>query len=194
MVSKGKISDIFRSRASGTGRRAVLRLGAAAFATAAAGPALAGMTGRGHARVLTLRNLHTEETVRAAYWADGVWQADGLSRINHVLRDFRTGEVMDIDPDLLDLMYRLAALVGRDEPFDVYSGYRSPRTNAQLADGSSGVARKSLHMQGKAVDLRLPGVKLSSLRRAAMSLQAGGVGYYPRSGFIHVDTGAVRFW
>ncbi len=193
-MSKGAISETSRGQAAAAGRRAVLRIGAAALVTAAAGPALAGMTGRGRVRALTLRNLHTDETVRATYWADGMWQADGLSKINHVLRDFRTGDVMDIDPDLLDLMHRLAALVGRDEPFDVYSGYRSPRTNAQLADQSSGVARKSLHMQGKAVDLRLPGVKLSSLRRAAMSLQAGGVGYYPRSGFIHVDTGAVRFW
>lgn len=192
-MSKGVNLEISGCQPARTGRRAALRLGAAAFVAAAAGPALAGITGR-PVRMLTLRNLHTEETVRATYWADGVWQVDGLRRINHVLRDFRTGEVMDIDPGLLDLMHRLAALAGTDRPFEVYSGYRSPRTNAQLADQNSGVARKSLHMQGKAVDLRLPGVKLSSLRRAAMSLQAGGVGYYPRSGFIHVDTGAVRFW
>jgi uncharacterized protein YcbK (DUF882 family) len=132
--------------------------------------------------------------VRATYWADGVWQADGLREINHVLRDFRTGDVTDMDSGLLDLMHRLAALAGRDGPFEIYSGYRSRRTNSQLANQSKGVARKSLHMQGKAVDLRLPGVELSSLRRAALSLQGGGVGYYPRSGFIHVDTGPVRFW
>jgi len=132
--------------------------------------------------------------VRATYWADGVWQPDGLRKINHVLRDFRTGDVMDIDPGLLDLMYRLRALVGTDEPFEIISGYRSPRTNAQLARQSSGVAKKSLHMEGKAVDLRLPGMKLSSLRRAALSLRGGGVGYYPKSGFIHVDTGRIRFW
>lgn len=144
--------------------------------------------------MLALRNLHTGETTRATYWADGAWQAAGLREINHILRDFRTGDVVDIDPALLDLMHRLAALFGTDEPFEIFSGYRSPRTNAKLAGQSAAVARKSLHMQGKAADLRLPGVVLSSLRRVAMSLHAGGVGYYPRSGFIHVDTGRVRFW
>ena len=193
MASEGSVPEISGRRTAGIGRRAALRLGAAAFATVAAQPALAGVLGI-PARALALRNLHTDEMVRATYWADGVWQPDGLREINHVLRDFRTGDVVDIDPGLLDLMHRLTALVGTDEPFEVISGYRSPRTNAQLARQSSGVAKKSLHMQGKAVDLRLPGVKLSSLRRAAMSLQAGGVGYYPKSGFIHVDTGRIRFW
>lgn len=171
----------------------MLRLGVAAFVTTAAGPALAGIAGP-PVRALALHNLHTQETVRATYWADGAWQADGLREINHVLRDFRTGDVTEIDPGLLDLMHRLATLVGADAPFDVYSGYRSPRTNARLAGQNSGVATKSLHMQGKAADLRIPGVALSSVRRAAISLQGGGVGYYPRSGFIHVDTGRVRFW
>ena len=192
-MSRGVIPEISGSRAAATGRRAVLRLGIAAVVTAAAGPARAGLA-RPPMRALALRNLHTDEMVRATYWADGAWQTDGLREINHVLRDFRTGDVKDIDPGLLDLMHRLAALAGTDQPFEIISGYRSPRTNAQLADQGSGVAKKSLHMQGKAVDLRLPGVKLSSLRRAALSLQGGGVGYYPRSGFIHVDTGSVRFW
>jgi uncharacterized protein YcbK (DUF882 family) len=193
MVSEGAFPEISGSQAAGIGRRAALRLGVAAFTAAAAGPALAGVAGL-PARALTLRNLHTHEMVRATYWADGAWQADGLRKINHVLRDFRTGDVMDIDPGLLDLMHRLAALVGTDQPFEVYSGYRSPRTNARLANQSSGVAKKSLHMQGKAVDFRMPGMKLSGLRRAALSLQGGGVGYYPKSGFIHLDTGRVRFW
>ena len=192
-MSRGAIPEISGCQMAATGRRAVLRLGVAAFVTAVAGPAFAGIAGR-TVRALALRNLHTDEMVRATYWADGAWQADGLRTINHVLRDFRTGDVVDIDPGLLDLMHRLAAVAGTDQPFEIISGYRSPRTNAQLANQSSGVAKKSLHMQGKAVDLRLPGVKLSSLRRAAISLQGGGVGYYPRSGFIHVDTGRVRFW
>ncbi|MDH3229282.1 MAG: DUF882 domain-containing protein [Alphaproteobacteria bacterium] len=193
MVSEGAFPEISGSQAARIGRRAALRLGVAALVTAAAGPAFAGIARR-PVRALALRNLHTHETVRATYWADGSWQADGLREINYVLRDFRTGDVVDIDAGLLDLMHRLAALVGTDQPFEIISGYRSPRTNAQLANQSSGVAKKSLHMEGKAVDLRLPGVKLSSLRRAAISLQGGGVGYYPKSGFIHVDTGRVRFW
>jgi uncharacterized protein YcbK (DUF882 family) len=193
MVTKGKNQDHSRAGTAVAGRRAVLRLGIAALVTTTAGPAFAAPAGSS-ARMLALRHLHTEETVRATYWADGAWQVDGLREISHVLRDFRTGDVVDMDPDLLDLMHRLAALVGANQPFEVYSGYRSPRTNAKLADQSSGVARKSMHMLGRAADLRLPGVNLSSLRRAALSLQEGGVGYYPRSGFIHVDTGPVRFW
>ena len=145
-------------------------------------------------RSLALHNLHTDERVRATFWADGAWQPKGLDAINHILRDYRTGDIRAIDPDLLDLMHRLATLVGTDGPFEIISGYRSPRTNSQLARNSSGVAKKSLHMEGMAVDLRLPGVKLASLRRAAISLQSGGVGYYPKSGFIHIDTGRVRYW
>ena len=193
MALKGAISKNCDVRGGLIGRRTALRLGVAGIATAVAGPALAGVGVRNE-RTLSLRNMHTGERVRATYWAEGAWQVDGLRDINRVLRDFRTGDVADMDPGLLDLMHRLARLTETEAPFEVISGYRSPRTNAQLASRSSGVAKKSLHMQAKAVDLRLPGIKLSSLRRAAMSLQGGGVGYYPRSGFIHVDTGRVRFW
>ncbi len=193
MVSEGSFPEITGSQAAGVGRRALLRLGVGAIAAAAAGPALAHAK-RLPARSLTLRNLHTDELVRATYWADGAWQPDGLREINHVLRDFRTDDVARMDPGLLDVMHRLAKLVDADAPFEIISGYRSPRTNAQLARNSSGVAKRSLHMEAKAVDLRMPGVRLSHLRRAAVSLEAGGVGYYPRSGFIHVDTGRVRFW
>lgn len=193
MALEGLVSGSRDARAGRIGRRALLRLGVAGIAAAAAGPALAGIGIRGE-RALSLRNLHTGEQLRTTYWAEGAWQVDGLREINHVLRDFRTGDEIEMDPDLLDLMHRLARLTGADAPFEVISGYRSPRTNAQLARQSSGVAKNSLHMQGKAVDLRLPGVKLSSLRRAAMSLQGGGVGYYPKSDFIHIDTGRIRFW
>lgn len=175
------------------GRRGVLRLGVAALAAAAPRPAFAGLQGE-QPRALALHNLHTEERVRATYWSDGEWRPNGLRKINHLLRDFRTGDIVEIDTDLLDLMHRLATLVGTDQPFEIISGYRSSRTNELLAVRSPGVAKKSLHMQGKAVDLRLPGMELSSLRQAALSLQGGGVGYYPKSGFIHIDTGRVRFW
>lgn len=192
MVLKGENSEL-RELASGIGRRAVLCGGIAMVTASAAAPAFA-MVGPYSERHLAIRNLHTGETVRTMYWARGVWQADGLREIAHIMRDFRTGERMDIDPDLLDQLHGLASLTRTDEPFEIYSGYRSPSTNAQLARQSSGVARKSFHMQGRAVDLRLPGVKISSLRRSAMSLRLGGVGYYPKSGFIHIDTGPVRSW
>jgi len=193
MAKEGFVPGISGGRAAGIGRRAVLRLGVAASLSVAAGPALAAL-GNGRPRALALRNLHTEETVRATYWSDGTWQPEGLREINYLLRDFRTGDVVDIDPQLLDLMYRLAALIRTEQPFEIISGYRSPATNAELARQSSGVAKNSMHLQGKAVDLRVPDIRLSGLRRAAVSLHGGGVGYYPKSGFIHVDTGRVRYW
>jgi uncharacterized protein YcbK (DUF882 family) len=111
-----------------------------------------------------------------------------------VLRDFRTGDIEVIDPQLLVLLHKISQRIGKDEPFDVISGYRSPKTNARLASNSNGVAKHSLHMQGMAVDICLPGMKLAHLRDAAKSLKAGGVGYYPKSNFIHIDTGKVRYW
>lgn len=181
------------SVATRLGRRAVLRLGAGGLAMAAAGPALAAIAA-GPERRLAFHHLHTGEIVRATYWADGAWQPEGLRAIDRVLRDFRTDEVAGMDIRLLELLHGLAARVESDRPFEVISGYRSPKTNAKLASRSKGVARRSLHMQGMAIDIRLPQTSLASLKRAAIALRGGGVGYYPRSGFIHVDTGRVRYW
>ncbi len=175
------------------GRRSVLRFGLAGLAGIAASPAFAALENVGE-RKLALHNLHTGETIRTTFWADGVFQIDALRDIDFVLRDFRTGEVEEIDPQLLILLHRISKMTGSSEPFDVISGYRSPKTNATLASNSSGVAKRSLHMQGMAVDVSLPGMKLAHLRDAAKSIQAGGVGYYPKSNFIHVDTGRVRYW
>jgi uncharacterized protein YcbK (DUF882 family) len=177
----------------GIGRRSVLRFGVAGLAGIAASPALAALEGV-RERKLSLHNLHTGETIRTTFWADGVFQIDALRDIDFVLRDFRTGDVTEIDPQLLVLLHRITQTTGVDKPFDVISGYRSPKTNAALASSSSGVAKRSLHMQGMAVDVSLPDVRLAHLRDAAKSLKAGGVGYYPKSNFIHVDTGRVRFW
>jgi uncharacterized protein YcbK (DUF882 family) len=168
-------------------------MGLAGLAGFAASPARAALEGVGE-RKLSLHNLHTGETIRTTFWADGVFQVDALRDIDFVLRDFRTGDVTEIDPQLLVLLHRITQTTGVDKPFDVISGYRSPKTNAALASNSSGVAKRSLHMQGMATDISLPGVKLAHLRDAAKSLKAGGVGYYPKSNFIHVDTGRVRFW
>jgi uncharacterized protein YcbK (DUF882 family) len=145
-------------------------------------------------RELALVNLHTGEALKAAYWEAGAYLPDALSAIAKVLRDHRTGEVHPIDARLLDLLTRLSGSLDAAKPFQVISGYRSPKTNAKLHAKSSGVATRSLHMDGMAIDVRLPGVELSRLRDAALALKQGGVGYYPESDFVHVDVGRVRRW
>lgn len=146
-------------------------------------------------RVLSFSHLHTGEHLRnVEYFSGGSYVLDALSEINHVLRDFRTGAVADIDRGLLDLLHRLHVLTGSARPFEIISGYRSPQTNQMLHRRSSGVATKSLHMVGQAVDIRVADVPLAQLRKAALAMKAGGVGYYPGSNFVHVDTGRVRQW
>ncbi len=145
-------------------------------------------------RKLSLLNLHTGESITATYWAEGQYQGSELAAINNILRDHRTGDVHQMDSGLLDLLYMLHQKVDAKKSFQVISGYRSPKTNAALNKKSNGVAKKSLHMQGKAIDIQLPGCELSALRNAAISCQKGGVGYYPKSNFIHIDTGRVRRW
>lgn len=139
-------------------------------------------------------NLHTGERVQSVYWADGQYIPEALQAINTVLRDHRTGDLFSIDTDLFDMLHLLQNKLGAKQEFHVISGYRSPTSNEMLASRSNGVAKTSLHTFGKAIDIRLPGHKLSDLRAAALSLQMGGVGYYPSSDFVHLDTGRVRFW
>jgi uncharacterized protein YcbK (DUF882 family) len=145
-------------------------------------------------RSLSFSHRVTGETTRAVYFADGRYLRDGIRSISRVLRDWRTDEVMEFDPKVLDIIWAVRRLVGHDGAIEVFSGYRSPATNARLRTQSRAVAKNSLHMYGKAVDLHLPGRKLSQVRRAALDLGAGGVGYYPRSGFVHLDSGPVRSW
>ncbi|PCI06649.1 MAG: hypothetical protein COB77_06385 [Gammaproteobacteria bacterium] len=145
-------------------------------------------------RKLSLINLHTGESIKTTYWAEGQYQANELIAINRILRDHRTNDVHPIDTKLLDLLNTLQQTMNSEQTFQVISGFRSAKTNATLSKNSNGVAKKSLHMQGKAIDIRLPGCQLSDLRKAAIHCQAGGVGYYPRSNFIHIDTGNVRRW
>jgi uncharacterized protein YcbK (DUF882 family) len=148
-------------------------------------------------RALAFVHTHTRETMDIAYAVNGQYQAGALARLNHLLRDFRTGEKKPIDPKLFDLLHELSMALGTDAPYHIISGYRSPVTNAMLRErggAHTGVASKSLHMVGKAIDIRLPDVKLKTLREAAASLKRGGVGYYPSSNFVHVDTGRVRYW
>lgn len=145
-------------------------------------------------RRLAFKNLHTGESLQATFWEDGRYIPDELAAVNHMLRDHRSGEVYPIDPGLLDTLCRLQQSVAVGGAYHVISGYRSPATNEQLRAKSGGVARRSLHMQGKAIDIRLPGCRLSDLRDAALALKAGGVGYYAKSDFIHLDIGRIRRW
>jgi uncharacterized protein YcbK (DUF882 family) len=146
-------------------------------------------------RSLSFYNIHSRESAAAEYCLCGELQPEGLAAIDHVLRDTRTNETKRIDIGLLDLLVLLALSIPTDEPFHVISGYRSPSTNEYLRKhGGGGVAAHSLHLLGKAVDIRVPGTKLRDLYRAAVALKRGGVGYYPGEDFIHVDTGRVRTW
>lgn len=168
-------------------------MGAAAAVGLAASPSWA-MVPAPKPRSLKLYNIHTGESLATEFFAQGRYVPEALKEANYLLRDFRTGDVEAIDPELLDLLAKLHGVLDSREPFHVISGYRSPKTNAMLRKRSSGVAKKSYHMRGKAIDVYLPDRDLALLRRAAMNLKRGGVGYYPKSGFVHIDTGRVRSW
>lgn len=146
-------------------------------------------------RCLTLVHTHTGERLDVAYARGDAYRVDALRALNHFLRDHYSGEAGVMDPGLFDQLHRLQAALGCSGPYEVISGYRCARTNERLRlAGGGGVARRSLHMDGKALDVRLPGVPLAELRDAALALRAGGVGYYARERFVHVDTGPVRRW
>ena len=145
-------------------------------------------------RALAFHHTHTGERLEVEYFHDGVYLPDSLQTVDQFLRDFRTGDVHPIDPGLLDLLHELTDQTETSKAFQVISGYRSPATNEMLRHRSEGVAAGSLHMQGQAIDIRLPDVPLAKLRAAALSVARGGVGYYPASDFVHVDTGRVRRW
>jgi uncharacterized protein YcbK (DUF882 family) len=176
------------------GRRKFLQAAALGVGCLAATPALAKLTTRKE-RYVSFYNQHTGETVRAVYWApyEG-YIRESIAEISYTMRDHRTNEVKAIDPKLLDQMYILQSTLRPRQPVHVISGYRSPATNAMLRLHNKRVAKSSLHMQGMAVDIRMKDRDVAQLYRAALSLEAGGVGYYPRSNFVHIDTGAVRTW
>lgn len=155
-------------------------------------PALAALP---NARSLEFDHTHTGERVSVVFAVGTHYVPDGLSTLNRFLRDHYSGEIGQIDPQLFDLLYRTRQELGSDQPLHVISGYRCAATNFRLRNSrGGGVARNSLHMQGKAIDIRIPGVPLSDLRDAAMSQSVGGVGFYPRDKFVHLDTGKVRHW
>src|SRR5437764_11018334 len=145
-------------------------------------------------RSVSLYNTHTGERLRTVYWADGHYIREAVRDINWVLRDHHSDEIRPMNAGLLDVLGMLRHRLDCSDPFLVICGYRSPSTNAWMHAHRSGVASHSYHIQGMAIDLRCEGKDLSHVRGAAMSLQAGGVGYYPRSGFVHVDCGPIRHW
>jgi uncharacterized protein YcbK (DUF882 family) len=146
------------------------------------------------ARRIVFHNTHTQESLDLQYWRDGAYSIDGLARVSRVLRDHRNGAVHPIDPALLDLLHDVAARCDRDAEFEVISGYRSPASNAAMHARSAGVAAHSLHMEGRAIDVRLVGCRLEKLRDCGLALGRGGVGFYREPGFVHLDTGRVRTW
>lgn len=145
-------------------------------------------------RTLRLYNTHTGESLRSVFWAEGQFIPDALKDINKLLRDHRNDKIAEMDPKLILLLNDVSDKFGDNQVLHIISGYRSPESNAKLAAASNGVAKHSMHMDGKAIDIRMPGKNLAQLHKAAMAMKAGGVGYYPDSQFVHMDTGRVRYW
>jgi uncharacterized protein YcbK (DUF882 family) len=145
-------------------------------------------------RWIELRNTHTNEILSVTYRDASGFFPQALAQLDHVLRDHRSGEHHTMDRALYDLLTDLAAAANREARFDIISGYRSPATNASLAAKSRGVSSRSLHVEGRAIDVRLSGFPTADLRELALAMKRGGVGYYARSDFVHLDTGRVRWW
>jgi uncharacterized protein YcbK (DUF882 family) len=157
-------------------------------------PAAADDQGVAAPRRISLLNLHTDEHLEIEYFRDGAYLPEAMSAIEAVLRDFRNGERHPMDPHLMDYLVEVAHTLGMDPAFSVISGYRSPQTNAGLREHSTGVAQHSLHMEGRAIDVRMKGVDCADLAAHAVDMKRGGVGYYRASNFVHLDTGAFRTW
>ncbi|MAY15418.1 MULTISPECIES: DUF882 domain-containing protein [Thalassolituus] len=150
--------------------------------------------GQQEERTLRLYNIHTGEFTTSTFWANGRYIDEGVESLDILVRDHRRDQVMAMQRELYQNMYQLQQLFASHEPLYVISGYRAPESNASLRYTSSGVAEHSLHMQGRAIDIRIPGVSHRHLHRAALAMGNGGVGYYPKSGFVHIDTGRTRHW
>lgn len=148
----------------------------------------------GGAQVVSFRNSHTGEVYSGVYRVGNRYLPEAFERINYVMRDFRANEVFPMDPRAIDIIAAVHRYTGTDQPYSLISGYRSPHTNAMLRSHSRGVAKRSLHMSGQAIDVRLGDINAKHLREIAVTLKAGGVGYYPRQGFVHMDSGMFRTW
>lgn len=177
-------------------RRDFLRLGATAIAAGLIPiPALAATrTNISLQRNISFYNTHTGESIDICYFDKGRYCPDALNQINYILRDHRTQEVQRMDLGLVETLYAIKEKVGSGTPLHIISGYRSPATNAMLRKTTHGVAKTSYHTKGKAIDIRIPGYSSRRLRDVCISMQAGGVGYYGDSNFVHLDTGPIRAW
>lgn len=181
----------------GIQRRSFLKLAGVLSLSGLSAPSIAKVVAPQPAagRALAMAHLHTAEKIGVLYAVADEYIDPALMRLNHFLRDHYSNAVGVMDPALFDLMFKISRDLSARSPYEVISGYRSPVTNDHLRKTrGGGVAKGSLHMQGKAIDIRLPGVPLSELRDVALAQRAGGVGYYPRDGFVHIDTGRVRSW
>jgi uncharacterized protein YcbK (DUF882 family) len=145
-------------------------------------------------RSLNMVNVNTGDSISVTYWSNGAYHRDALDQLNHFCRDSQNNQQTEMDPLLFDVLWQTMQITGYSGTVEVLSAFRSPTTNAWLASMSRGVARDSQHMNGNAMDIRFPGVPVFKIRQAARSLQMGGVGFYPRSGFVHLDTGPIRYW
>lgn len=175
-------------------RRSFLKT-SAVLATALTVPAVArAAVAAPHERVLRLYNTHTGESIKSVFWAEGDFIPEAMADINKLLRDHRNNAIATMDPQLLLLLDRVSSRFGGTDVLHVISGYRSPETNAMLHENTGGVAKHSMHIEGKAIDVRMPGRDLAALHKAALKANGGGVGYYPDSQFVHIDTGRPRHW
>ena len=145
-------------------------------------------------RALELRNTHSSDVVSVVYRRGDEYDSAAIAKLRHIMRDYRNDEAHDIDVALYDQLYDLAIAAHREPRFDIISGYRSPATNAKLAAANRGVAKRSMHLQGRAIDMRLHGCSCTKLRDLALAAAKGGVGYYKSSNFVHIDTGRFRTW
>jgi len=177
-----------------TTRRSFLQAGLVGLACALTTPVAAAVPHLCGARSLNLHNVHTDEKLHVKYWQDGHYDRSAWERINHILRDYRTGTVYPMNVRLMDLLFDLQHRVKNDRAIEIISGYRSPETNKMLANLSDGVAKRSYHTKGMAIDINMPGTSLSKIHTTALAMRRGGVGYYPDSQFVHVDVGPLRTW
>ncbi|MCW1874633.1 YcbK family protein [Erwinia sp. INIA-01] len=175
-------------------RRKLLALGGAALGVALFPTQAFASLSTSRPRVLTLSNLNTGESLKTEFFNGKKYDKDELARLNHFFRDYRANKIKTIDPHLFDQLFRLQTMLDTRKPVQLISGYRSLATNNSLRSHSRGVAKHSYHTLGQAMDFHIDGIALSNVRKAALALRAGGVGYYPSSNFVHIDTGPVRHW
>jgi uncharacterized protein YcbK (DUF882 family) len=192
MRVRGKMATSIQQAEHSSQRRRILKTAGLILPAFALPPTA--VFARSERRQLGFYHTHTREKLDIVYFEDDAYSPDALEEIGHLLRDFRSRDTHPIDPKLLDILHAIQVTTRSEGQFQIISGYRSPETNAMLRNSTDGVARKSLHMKGRAIDVRLTDVSLKTLRQAGLDLRLGGVGYYPNSNFVHLDTGRIRSW